>query len=697
MKKITFIFLFLTSVLGFSQNLVTNGDFQTGSVTPWYGNAANAVDIDTNGGGAFVNQANVTAVSNPWDVNLSQEILLENGRTYALTFDAFTDAITGTRTILSGLGQTGAPYTSLTSTTTLTSTPQTFSYQITISYGNTVADRVLFDMGAATGYVFIDNVSVVEVTTTCNNGVQDGDETGVDCGGSCPACAVSPTVAAPVPTRNPVDVVSLYSDSYVSVATNFNPNWGQSGTVNTTFNPTGTGTNYAMVYTNFNYQGTYLTQTNAANMEYLHIDIWTNNATSVKVSPINNGTGVPEYLVNIPLVNGGWSSVDLPKSAFAGMTWDSVFQLKFDGQTGVSPSTIYLDNIYFWKTAAPSGTPLIGNFTVPAKNLGDAAFALTAPSSNSTGSFSYTSSNLAVATISGSTVTIVGAGTSIITATQAAAAPYISGSVFGNLIVTEVPLMAAPTPMARNAWDVISLYSNAYSNTTINDWSAGIGWGGLAPITDLLIAGNDTKKIAFGNFIGVDFGAGNHFDATNMTTFHMDFWIPSATDLTGKVLNPKFSCWTSDTSGETSSFLLTYLPSVNGSWASIDAPISTFTAGSSNPNIRNNVAQYILSSNLGVVYVDNIYLYRPATTMATDTFNTSNLKLYPIPASTSLTIEANSSIESIAIYNVLGQEVIAKTPMSNSTIMDVSNLENGLYFINSTIDGKLSTTKFIKN
>jgi hypothetical protein len=31
------------------------------------------------------------------------------------------------------------------------------------------------------------------------------------------------------------------------------------------------------------------------------------------------------------------------------MTWNSVFQMKFDGQSGANPSTIYLDNIYFWK------------------------------------------------------------------------------------------------------------------------------------------------------------------------------------------------------------------------------------------------------------------------------------------------------------------------------------------------------------
>ncbi len=105
-----------------------------------------------------------------------------------------------------------------------------------------------------------------------------------------------------------------------------------------------------MTYANFNYQGTELTTQNAAAMEYLHVDLWTSTAGAVlKVSPINNGTGASEFLVNIPLVNAGWSSINLPKSAFTGMTWNFVFQLKFDGQSGTTPSTVYLDNIYFWK------------------------------------------------------------------------------------------------------------------------------------------------------------------------------------------------------------------------------------------------------------------------------------------------------------------------------------------------------------
>ena len=73
------------------------------------------------------------------------------------------------------------------------------------------------------------------------------------------------------------------------------------------------------------------------------------------------------------------------------------------------------------------------------------------------------------------------------------------------------------------------------------------------------------------------------------------------------------------------------------------------------------------------------------------------MRLYPNPTSTSLTIEAKDAIESISIYNVLGQEVISKNPMSSTMTLDVSNLQNGLYFVNSTIDGKTATTKFIKN
>lgn len=70
------------------------------------------------------------------------------------------------------------------------------------------------------------------------------------------------------------------------------------------------------------------------------------------------------------------------------------------------------------------------------KNYRDPSFTIAAVS-NSTGAISYTSSNLAVATISGNQVSILGIGTSIITVTQAESLHYLSGTVTATLTVRE--------------------------------------------------------------------------------------------------------------------------------------------------------------------------------------------------------------------------------------------------------------------
>jgi sugar lactone lactonase YvrE len=81
--------------------------------------------------------------------------------------------------------------------------------------------------------------------------------------------------------------------------------------------------------------------------------------------------------------------------------------------------------------------PTITNFSVPTKTFGEAPFNIVDPSSNSTGAFSYTSSDPSVCTIFGNTVTIVGAGTSIITATQDASGNYTSGDISANFVVNQ--------------------------------------------------------------------------------------------------------------------------------------------------------------------------------------------------------------------------------------------------------------------
>jgi hypothetical protein len=82
--------------------------------------------------------------------------------------------------------------------------------------------------------------------------------------------------------------------------------------------------------------------------------------------------------------------------------------------------------------------PLLKNFSVPSvKYYGDSPFVLVDPESNSNGSFTYSSDNISVATISEKTVTIKGPGTTIIKATQQATNDYISKSIEASLVILE--------------------------------------------------------------------------------------------------------------------------------------------------------------------------------------------------------------------------------------------------------------------
>ena len=86
-------------------------------------------------------------------------------------------------------------------------------------------------------------------------------------------------------------------------------------------------------------------------------------------------------------------------------------------------------------------TAVLTNFSIPTKTIGDATFTMVPPTTNSDGALTYTSSDLSVATIEGSTVTIVGAGTSTITATQASTTNFASGTTTALLTVNRIPTL----------------------------------------------------------------------------------------------------------------------------------------------------------------------------------------------------------------------------------------------------------------
>ena len=455
-------------------------------------------------------------------------------------------------------------------------------------------------------------VTIVGVGTTTITANQASDGT-YNAGNTSASLVVSyppPATAATDPTRSAADVLSLFSGVYTNVTgTDWYPNWGQT----TVVEDVSIAGNTTKRYQNLNYQGVQFavaSPINASTMSELHFDLWTPNCTAFDVYLINAG-GV-EQKVTVNPTASGWNSFDISLSQYTTINKSAIIQFKLVG-TPFGGSTVYLDNIYFWKA-----TPVtLGSFSVPAKQVGDAAFMLTAPTSNSSGTFSYSSSNTSVATISGSTVTIVGAGSSTITATQAATGNFGSASTTASLVVTLPPLppapsTAAPTPTKPQA-NVISLFSDAYTNVSGTGFFP--NWGQSTLVEDTMVEGNTTKKYTNLNYQGIQF-AGT-INASEASHLHVDIWTANCTAFQIFLINTA-------TGAEVP---YTLNPTLGG-WNSYDIALSNYPA-----NIVNHVNQIkLVGTPFGgsKVYLDNLYFWAntcinhvsdPSVTIATATTN----------------------------------------------------------------------------
>lgn len=72
-----------------------------------------------------------------------------------------------------------------------------------------------------------------------------------------------------------------------------------------------------------------------------------------------------------------------------------------------------------------------------------------------------------------------------------------------------------------------------------------------------------------------------------------------------------------------------------------------------------------------------------------------DFKIYPNPASDFITIESNNlKVSAIAIYDILGKQVLSQKELTDNQL-DVSNLKNGIYFLNISANGNSITKKVI--
>lgn len=162
------------------------------------------------------------------------------------------------------------------------------------------------------------------------------------------ASAAGPTVAPADPTYDASQVKAVYSSHY-GADCDFGE-W-ESGT---TYAQDTYGKKYTVGngYFGITFEGT--KALDCTTMEKLHLDVWTEESTTIRIVPIHNGcNGQTGKTVN--LAGGQWNSFDIALNEFAnGDDWSNVYQIKIDQ---VKAQTIlWVNNIYFYVSASTTKT-----------------------------------------------------------------------------------------------------------------------------------------------------------------------------------------------------------------------------------------------------------------------------------------------------------------------------------------------------
>jgi alpha-tubulin suppressor-like RCC1 family protein len=135
-------------------------------------------------------------------------------------------------------------------------------------------------------------------------------------------------------------------------------------------------------------------------------------------------------------ISASLSGITAPSTTQIATTHKSVSGTALPGysNTGAAGSVSGID---FQMTVTNRMIPSLGTFTIPVQTLGPTQVIINPPSSPSSGSFSYSSGNPAVADVIGNVLILKGAGTATITANQAASGMYQSATTTAQLVVVQ--------------------------------------------------------------------------------------------------------------------------------------------------------------------------------------------------------------------------------------------------------------------
>ncbi len=221
----------------------------------------------------------------------------------------------------------------------------TYSYSYDLVYGTTTVPEVDVTPTAENATYKVNAATSIPGTTTVVVISEDLSDTNMY---SINFTASIPGTAAETPDKDTSNVISVYSDTYSNIYTNLFPTWGQQ----TVSSEIQIGSNNVLKYSDLNYMGIDYTDTNVTEMDFVHLDYFTVDATALSFYVIG---GQDENAYDIAtedgITTGSWVSLNIPLTHYTAPNLDSVYQFKTVGN-----GTVYLDNLYFWKTVEGANT-----------------------------------------------------------------------------------------------------------------------------------------------------------------------------------------------------------------------------------------------------------------------------------------------------------------------------------------------------
>jgi hypothetical protein len=279
--------------------------------------------------------------------------------------------------------------------------------------------------------------------------------------------------------------------------------------------------------------------------------------------------------------------------------------------------------------------------------------------------FLFESSDTSVATVSPQgIVQVLDSGQATITARLGStlARGSLELSAKGTALLPSTP---APAPTVDKE-NVISLYSNAYTNVPVDTWNT--RWQYSTTESSFIKVGNDDVIRYYNlNFVGVEFSS-SPINATPMTHFHIDVWTPDPTPnpKNVKVMLVDFGANGVYGGGDDVSHEITITaPTLQSNkWVSLDIPLANFTGLTT----RAHLAQLVLSGTVSNLFVDNVYLYK---TTQTSPSTPAPTPVYPAADVISVFSDAYQNISGTNFSPNWGQSTVVTQPSisGNATLL----------------------------